>query len=67
MTPINSMNGSILPMSTLLPPAVRAQLVAASKVESRIEAGDSDVRRVTVDAVIDNARASHPHFFNEEK
>lgn len=63
----HSLNGSILPMSTLLPPEVRASLVAASRVESRIDAGECSTRTSAIDAVVDAARSTHPQYFNEEK
>lgn len=57
------MHGSILPMSTLLPLAARQALVAASKVESRIDAGESPERAAAVDAAAAAARADNPHLF----
>lgn len=57
------MNGSILPMSTLLPQSARDALVSASKIESRIEAGESPERAAAVDAAVALARASHPELF----
>ena len=56
-----------VPMSTILPADVRADLVAASKVESRIEAGESAVRAAAVDAVVVAARFAYPKFFKKEK
>ncbi|MDP3939858.1 MAG: hypothetical protein Q8R92_17205 [Deltaproteobacteria bacterium] len=54
-------------MSTLLPPAARAALVAASKVESRIEAGESKARIAAVDAAVAQARSNNPELFQEVK
>lgn len=56
---------SILPMSTLLPQAARDALVAASKIESRIDAGECPVRSAAVDAAVAQARSSSPHLFKE--
>ena len=60
---MNHMNGSILPMSTLLPIDVREALVQASKIESRVEFGESAERAAAVDAAVVLARMAHPTLF----
>lgn len=57
------MGGSILPMSTLLPQATRDALVAASKVESRIEYGESPARAAAVEFAAMAARSNNPELF----
>lgn len=57
------MDGSILPMSTLLPQPTRDALVAASKIESRIDAGECPARIAAVDAAAAQARSAHPHLY----
>ena len=56
-----------VPMSTILPAPARELLVAASKVESRIPAGESEIRAAAVDAAVDAVRDNYPQYFQEEK
>lgn len=59
----NLKSGSILPMSTLLPQEQRDALVAASKVDSRIDYGESPSRLMAVDAAAAKIRAELPDMF----
>jgi hypothetical protein len=59
------MSYSFLPMSTILPLPVREALVAASRIDSRIDFGEHDTRPAAVDAVAAEARRTHPQFFRE--
>ena len=63
MSPINSLNGSILPMSTMLPPVVRDALAAASKLESRLDFGECDERAAAVDKIVADAKQQYPQYF----
>lgn len=57
------LNGSILPMSTLIPEPYRSRLVAASKVESRVDFGESAIRAELVDKAAAEARRHVPHLY----
>ena len=59
----NLKSGSILPMSTLLPQEQRDALVAASRVDSRIDFGESPSRAMAVAAAQAAARAAVPEMF----
>ena len=60
-------SNSILPMSTILPEHIREALVASSKVESRIDPGESPERAAAVDDAVKAARKANPEFFKKEK
>ena len=66
---MQSLNGSILPMSTILPERARRALVVASRVERNADhpPGECAARNAQVDAAVDFARAEFPTFFHEEK
>ena len=57
------LNGSILPIATLHPPHIVAALIAASKIESRIDYGECDERAAAVDAVVAQAKKEVPENF----
>lgn len=61
---MKSLNGSILPMSTLLPEPVRAALVRASKIDGiTADWGESPERTAAVDAAAASAKAHYPQYF----
>ena len=53
------------PVSTLIPEPHRSALIASSKIESRIEAGECEARTAAVDAAASAARAANPSSFKE--
>ena len=59
---------SDVPMSRFFNPGIRAALVAASEVDSHINApGEVKTRNVAVDKAIAAARRAFPHLFREVK
>ena len=54
-----------MPVSTILPASVRANLVRASRIAPDLPPGESDARLDSVNAAVAFARVNHPEYFRE--